>query len=115
MKEALVTEVEDYETSHLLPLDITLDPVNLLPETPVFWSAGSIVAAVLNCAPKVVTPIMCVSAYQGNRYGVTIDQVPRAVIINHDDTISTNSLFSKTANARVNRDKDYINTVNLTR
>ena len=116
LKEALITEVEEYEENgHLLTLDIALDPINQLLETPVFWSAGSIVAAVLNCAPKVVTPIMCVSAYQGNRYGVTIDQVPRAVIIDHDDTISTDSLFSKTTSARVNRNKDYINTVNLTR
>jgi hypothetical protein len=79
--------------------------------TPVFWSTGSIVAAILNCLPKQITPIMCISAYEGNRFGITIETTPKAVIINLDDTVANNALFSKNANLIVNRDKDYISTV----
>jgi hypothetical protein len=71
----------------------------------VFWGAGTIVAAILHCSPKLVTPIMCVGAHQGNRYGITIETVPRAVIINHEDLIGSN------ANTIVNQDKDYVRTV----
>jgi hypothetical protein len=54
---------------------------------------------------------MCVGAYQGNRYGITIESVPWAVVINHGDPIGSKALFAKSANAVVNRDKDYISTV----
>jgi hypothetical protein len=54
---------------------------------------------------------MCVGAHQGKRYGITIETVPRAVIINHEDLIGSNALFAKNANAIINRDKDYIRTV----
>jgi hypothetical protein len=77
----------------------------------VFWGAGTIVVAILNCSPKLVTPIMCVGAHQGNRYGITIETVPQAVIINHEDLIGSNALFAKNANTIVNRDKDYVRTV----
>jgi hypothetical protein len=49
--------------------------------------------------------------YEGNRFGVTIETTPKAVIINHDDTLANNALFSKNANSITNRDKDYISTV----
>ena len=111
-KDAVLNEARrDENNGLLLKQELQLDAVNNLPINPVFWSAGSIVAAVLNCAPKVVTPIMCVGAYQGNRYGITIETVPRAVIINHEDLIGGNALFAKNANAVANRDKDYILTV----
>ena len=111
-KDAVLNEARrDENNGQLLKQELQLDEVNNLPINPVFWSAGSIVAAVLNCAPKVVTPIMCVGAYQGNRYGITIETVPRAVIINHEDLIGGNALFAKNANAVANRDKDYILTV----
>jgi hypothetical protein len=54
---------------------------------------------------------MCVGAHQGNRYSITIETVPRAVIINHEDLIGSNALFAKNANTIVNRDKDYVRTV----
>jgi hypothetical protein len=54
---------------------------------------------------------MCISAYKGNRFGITIETTPKAVIINHDDTVANNALFSENANSIVNRDKDYILTV----
>jgi hypothetical protein len=79
--------------------------------TPVFWSTGSIVAVVLNCSPKQITPIMGISAYEGNRFKVTIETTPKAVIINHDNTLANNALFSKNANLIANRDKNYISTV----
>jgi hypothetical protein len=44
-------------------------------------------------------------------YGITIETVPRAVIINQEDLIGSNALFAKSANAVANRDKDYISTV----
>lgn len=114
LKTAVLTEAQKNDTNgQLLTQEIALDAVHHLPETPVFWSAGSMVAAVLNCAPNVVTAIMCVGAHQGNRYGVTIEHIPRAVIINHEDLIGTESLFSKKTNAVTNREKDYIATVLL--
>jgi hypothetical protein len=79
--------------------------------TPVFWSTGNIVAAVLNCLPRQIAPIICISAYKGNRFGITIETTPKAVIINHDNTAANNALFSRNANSIVNRDKDYISTV----
>jgi hypothetical protein len=54
---------------------------------------------------------MCVGAHQGNRYGIMIETVSRAVIINHEDLIGSNALSAKSAKAVVNRDKDYIRTV----
>jgi hypothetical protein len=54
---------------------------------------------------------MCNSAHEGNRFGVTIETTPKAVIINHDDTLANNALYSKNANSIANRDKDYILTV----
>jgi hypothetical protein len=69
------------------------------------------IAAVLNCLPKQITPILYISAHEGNRFGVTIETTPKAVIINHDDTLANNALFSKNANSIANRDKDYISTV----
>jgi hypothetical protein len=78
--------------------DIELDPTHNLPVTPVFWSTGSIVAAVLNCLLKQITPIMYISAYKGNLFGIIIETTPKAVIINHDDTYENNALFQKNAN-----------------
>ena len=77
-KNALLNEAtrDEHTTGQLLGHQITLDPVHSLPETPVFWKAGSMVATILNCAPKVVTPIMCVGAHQGNRYGITVEPIP---------------------------------------
>jgi hypothetical protein len=104
-KEAVLSEARsDEKNCQLLTQEILLDDVNTLPLNPVFWGAGSINAAILNCSPKVVTPIMCVGAHQGNRYGITIETVPRAVIINHEDLIGTNALFAKSANSVANRD-----------
>jgi hypothetical protein len=111
LREAILTETQQENIGQLICQDIVLDPTHNLPVTPVFWSTGSIVAAVLNCSPKQITPIMCISAYKGNRFGITIKTTPKAVIINHDDTVSNNVLFSKNANSIVNRDKDYISTV----
>jgi hypothetical protein len=54
---------------------------------------------------------MCISAYECNRFGITIETTPKAVIINHNDTVANNALFSKNANSIVNRDNDYISTV----
>jgi hypothetical protein len=57
---------------------------------------------------------MCISAHEGNRFGATIEttpNTPKAVIINDDDTLTNNVLFSKNANSIANRDKDYISTV----
>jgi hypothetical protein len=111
-KDAVLSEARsDDNNGQLLTQEIKLDKVNTLPINPVFWGAGTIVAAILNCSPKLVTPIMCVGAHQGNRYGITIETAPRAVIINHEDLIGSNALFAKSANAVVNRDKDYISTV----
>jgi hypothetical protein len=111
-KDAVLSEARSDKTNgQLLTQEIELDEVNTLPINPVFWGAGTIVAAILNCSPKLVTPIMCVGAHQGNRYGITIETVPRAVIINHEDLIGSNALFAKNANAIVNRDKDYISTI----
>ena len=111
LKEAVLNEARKDDNGQLITQEITLDAVHNLPVTPVFWSAGSIVATILHCAPKVVTPIMCVGAYQGNRYGITLEHVPRAVIISHEDLITGNAQFAKTANAVANRNKDYITTV----
>jgi hypothetical protein len=111
LSNALLTETQQDNNGQLICQDIVLDPTHNLPVTPVFWSTGSIVAAVLNCSPKQITPIMCISAYKGNRFGITIKTTPKAVIINHDDTIANNALFSKNANSIANRDKDYILTV----
>jgi hypothetical protein len=111
-KDAVLSEARSDETNgQLLTQEIVLDEVKTLPINPVFWGAGTIVAAILNCSPKLVTPIMCVGAHQGNRYGITIETVPWPVIINHEDLIGSNALFAKSANAVVNRDKDYIRTV----
>jgi hypothetical protein len=54
---------------------------------------------------------MCISAYEGKQFGITIETTPKAVIINYDDTVANNALFSQNANSIVNRDKDYILTV----
>jgi hypothetical protein len=111
-KDAVLSEAQsDENNGQLLTQEIELDEVNTLPINPVFWGAGSIVAAILDCSPKLVTPIMCVGVHQGNRYGITIETVPRAVIINREDLISSNALFAKSANAVANRDKNYISTV----
>jgi hypothetical protein len=108
-EQAVLNEARSNDNNgQLLTQDIELDDVNTLPTSPVFWGAGSIVAAILNCCPKVVTPIMCVGAHQGNRYGITIETEPRAVIINHEDINGGNALFAKNANSTANRDKDYI-------
>jgi hypothetical protein len=111
LREALLTETQRENNGQLICLDFLLDPTHNLPVTPVFWSTGSIVAAVLNCSPKQITPIMCISAHEGNRFGVTIETTPKTVIINHDDTLAHNALFLKNANSIANRDKDYISTV----
>jgi hypothetical protein len=111
LREALLTETQQENNGQLICQDILLDPTHNLPVTPVFWSTGGIVGAVLNCLPKQITPIMCISAYEGNRFGVTIETTPKAVIINHDDTLANNALFPKNANSIVNRDNDYISTV----
>jgi hypothetical protein len=111
-KDAVLSEARSHNNNgQLLTQEIELDEVNTLPLNPVFWGAGTIVAAILNCSSKVVTPIMCVGAHQGNRYGITIETIPQAVIINHEDLIGSNALFAKSANAVINRDKDYISTV----
>jgi hypothetical protein len=57
---------------------------------------------------------MCISAQEGSQFGVTIETNPKTVIINHDDTLANNALFSRNANSIANRDKDYISTVLLT-
>jgi hypothetical protein len=111
LHEAVLVETQQKNNGQLICQDIVLDPAHNLPVTPVFWSTGSIVAAVLNCSPKQITPIMCISAYEGNRSGITIETTPKAVIINHDDTVANNALFLKNSNSIVNRDKDYISTV----
>jgi hypothetical protein len=104
-KDAVLSEARSDETNgQLLTQEIELDEVLGR------WY-HAIVAAILNCSPKLVTPIMCVGAHQGNRYSITIETVPRAVIINHKDLIGSNALFAKNANEIVNRDKDYIRTV----
>jgi hypothetical protein len=111
-REAVLNEAKrDANNGQLLTHELELDEVNHLPVNPVFWGAGSIVAAILNCSPKVVTPIMCVGAHQGNRYGITIETVPKAVIISHEDLIGGNALFAKNVNSVANRGKDYILTV----
>jgi hypothetical protein len=97
LREALLTETQGENNGQLICLDFLLDPNHNLPVTPVFWSTGSIGAAVLNCSPKQITPIMCISAHEGNQFGVTIETTPRAVIINHDDTLAHNAIFSKNA------------------
>jgi hypothetical protein len=111
LREALLTKTQRENNVQLICQDIVLDPTHNLPMTPVFWSTGSIVAAILNCSPKQITPIMCISAHEGNRFGVRIETAPKAVIINHDDTLANNALFKKNANSIANRDKDYISTV----
>jgi hypothetical protein len=99
-KQAILEEARSNDTNgQLLNQDIELDNVDSLPTGPVFWGAGSIVAAILNCCPKVVTPIMCVGTHQGNRYGITIEAEPRAVIINHEDLNAGNVLFAKNTTA----------------
>jgi hypothetical protein len=110
--EALLTETQRENNGQLICQDIVLDPTHNLPVTPVFWSTGSIAATVLNCSPKQITPIMCISAHEGKRFGVTIETTPiKAVIINHDNTLVNNALSSKNANSIANRDKDYISAV----
>jgi hypothetical protein len=52
-----------------------------------------------------------VHAIKRLRFGVTIKTTPKAVIINHDDTLANNALFSKNVNSIANWDKDYISTV----
>jgi hypothetical protein len=54
---------------------------------------------------------MCISAYEGKRFGITIETTPTAVVINHDNTVANNALFSKNINSIVNRDKDYSLTI----
>jgi hypothetical protein len=111
-KNALLNEAtrDEHTTGQLLGHQITLDPVHSLPETPVFWKAGSMVAAILNCAPKVVTPIMCVGAHQGNRYGITVEPTPRPVIISHEALVGTNARVGRVPNASYNKEFDYIGT-----
>jgi hypothetical protein len=111
LREAVLTETQQDNKRQLIHQNIVQDPTQNLPLTPVFWSKGSIVAAALYCLPKQITPIMCISAYEGNRFGITIETTPKAVVTNHDDTVANNALFSKNANSIVNRDKDYISTV----
>jgi len=111
LHQALLHEALEVNNGQLITQEIVLDPTHNLPITPVFWSTGSIVAAVLNCSPKQVTTILCVGAHQGKRFGVTIEQIPKAVIISHDDLVGSNALFSKNANSVANRDKDYVRTV----
>ena len=95
----------------LITQEIILDPAHNLPVNPVFWSTGSIVETVLNYSPKQVTPILCISAHHGNRFGIAIEQVPEAFVISHKDLIGDNTIFSKNANSVANQDKDYIWTV----
>ena len=109
--EAILTESKRENNGQLIHQEIELDPIQNLPITPVFWSTGSIVAAILNCAPKQITAIMCISAYEGKRFGITIEKVPKAVIISQEDTVASNALFSKTTNSVANREKDYVLTV----
>jgi hypothetical protein len=73
LREALLTETQRENNGQLICQDIALYPTHNLPMIPVFWSTCSIVAAVLNCLPKQITPIMCISAHKGNRFGVTIE------------------------------------------
>jgi hypothetical protein len=111
-KDAVLSEARsDENNGQIFTQEIELDEVNTLPINPVFWGAGTIIAAILNCTPKLVTPIMCVGARKGNRYGITIETVPRVVIINHKDLIGSNALFARSANIVVNQDKDYISTM----
>jgi hypothetical protein len=102
LREALLTETQRDNNGQLICLDLLLDPTHNLPVPLVFWSTGSIVAAVLNCSPKQITPIRCISAHEGNRFGVTIKTTPKAVIINHDDTLANNALFWKNGNSITN-------------
>jgi hypothetical protein len=75
-KDAVLSEARNDENNgQLLTQELKLDEVNILPINPVFWGAGSIVTAILNCSPKLVTPIMCVGTHQGNRYGITIKTI----------------------------------------
>ena len=108
---ALLRESKQHNNGQLINQELTLDPVHHLPIAPVFWSTGSIVAGVLHCSPKQVTPILCISAHQGKRFGITIEHPPKPVIISHEDTVGGNALFSKNANSVTNREKDYIRTV----
>jgi hypothetical protein len=109
--EAVLTETQRDNNGQLICQEIVLDPTHNLPVTPVFWSTSSIVAAVLNCLPKQITPIMCISAYEGKRFKLTIETTLKAAVIIHDDTVTNNALFSKNANLIVNQDKDYILTI----
>jgi hypothetical protein len=79
--EAILNEAQRDNNGQLITQEIILDPAHNLPVMPVFWSTGSIVAAVLKYSPKQVTPIMCINAHQGNRFGITIEQVPKAIVI----------------------------------
>jgi hypothetical protein len=113
IEEALVKAViaeakKDPPACQLLEQNLTLDTDHNVPPSPLFWSAGSIVAAVLNCAQKVVTPILCIGAYQGNRFGVTLEAVPRAIIVTQDDVTPKEVKLAKNAGTLANRTKDYI-------
>jgi hypothetical protein len=51
-KDAVLSEAQSDETNgQLLMKEIELDEVNTLPINSVFWGAGTIVAAILNCSP----------------------------------------------------------------
>jgi hypothetical protein len=63
--EAVLTKTQRDNNGQPICQEIVLDPTHNLLVTPVFWSTGSMVAAVLNCSPKQITSIMCIRAYEG--------------------------------------------------
>jgi hypothetical protein len=105
---------KDELTNQLMAQELELDEDNNVPTNPIFWSAGSIVVTVLNCAQKVITPVLCISSHLGNRFGLTLGANPRAVINKQEDLIPNAVTFAKNAGTVANHNKDYISTVLLT-